>query len=407
MSDLSFEVVGARAEPHAAVPTLVLRLRITDGSGAGVHALALRCQVRIEPQRRHYDAGEESRLVELFGDTPQWGDSLRPFLWTHVSTVVPGFSGSVDVDLPIECSYDLEVAAAKYLHALGDGDVPLLALFSGTVFRAGERGFAAVPVGWDQEASFRLPVATWRSVMDLYFPHSGWLRLDRATLDGLARFKATARPRPPGTRRSSGCSSWRARTADARDPGAGRPLRPGAGRGRRRAVRGLRAVPVPGLGPEEPGALAVRGARPPGLLRARGVGALGGTDRVPGRPRRRPDRHRAHPLPAGPAPGGRGRSRGRRRHRRRVPPVRRPHGRRHPPPALGRGRRAGRRPAGRAAAAGRRRSPPCLHLPGRRGGRGPPPRGRDGRRAAGAAAGGGAGRRAGAPPSGPTAPTRS
>ena len=30
MSGLSFEVLGARAEPHAAVPTLVLRLRLTD-----------------------------------------------------------------------------------------------------------------------------------------------------------------------------------------------------------------------------------------------------------------------------------------------------------------------------------------------------------------------------------------
>ena len=53
-------------------------------TGAPVHAVALRCQIRIEPQRRRYDADEEARLVELFGETPQWGDSLRPFLWTHV-----------------------------------------------------------------------------------------------------------------------------------------------------------------------------------------------------------------------------------------------------------------------------------------------------------------------------------
>jgi hypothetical protein len=187
---LAFEVLDARPEPHAAVPTLALRLRISEASGATVHALALRCQIRIEPQRRRYDADEEARLYELFGETPQWGDSLRPFLWTHVATSVGAFSGSTEIDLPVACSYDLEVAGAKYLHALGDGDIPLLLLFSGTVFTKGESGFSAEPVAWDQEASFRMPVATWRGVMDLYFPNSGWLRLGRDTLDALHRFKA-------------------------------------------------------------------------------------------------------------------------------------------------------------------------------------------------------------------------
>ena len=52
------------------------------------------------------------------------------------------------------------MAAAKYLHALGeDGVVPLLLLFSGTVFSKGEAGFTAEPVPWHAEASFPLPVA--------------------------------------------------------------------------------------------------------------------------------------------------------------------------------------------------------------------------------------------------------
>ncbi|HYZ99849.1 MAG TPA: DUF6084 family protein [Acidimicrobiales bacterium] len=191
MTALAFEVLGARAEPHAAVPTLALRLRIAETSAAAVHAVALRCQIRIEPQRRRYDADEEARLYELFGETPQWGDSLRPFLWTHIGTTVGAFTGSTEVDLPVECSYDFEVAGAKYLHALGDGEIPLVLLFSGTVFSRGDAGFAAEPVAWDAEASFRLPVATWRAVMDLYFPNSAWLRVRRDTLDALARFKAT------------------------------------------------------------------------------------------------------------------------------------------------------------------------------------------------------------------------
>ncbi|HKE76205.1 MAG TPA: DUF6084 family protein [Acidimicrobiales bacterium] len=189
MTALAIEVLGAEAVAHAAVPTLALRLRIEEPSGALVHALALRCQIRIEPQRRRYDADEEARLTELFGETPQWGDSLRPFLWTHVAATVPAFTGSTDVDLPVACSYDFEVAGAKYLHALGDGEVPLLLLFSGTVFTRGGTGFAAEPVPWDTEASFRLPVSTWRAVMDHYFPGSGWLRLRRDTLDALQRYK--------------------------------------------------------------------------------------------------------------------------------------------------------------------------------------------------------------------------
>jgi hypothetical protein len=189
VSGLAFEVVGARPEAHAAGPTLLLTLRIADTSGAPVHALALRCQIRIEPQRRRYDADEEARLEELFGETPRWGDTLRPFPWAHVATVVPGFREATEVDLPVMCTYDVEVAGAKYLHALGAGEIPLLLLFSGTVFRPGATGFSAEPIGWEQEAAFRLPVATWRAVMDRYFPNSGWLRLSRDTLDALQRFK--------------------------------------------------------------------------------------------------------------------------------------------------------------------------------------------------------------------------
>lgn len=190
MTTLDFEVLSARAEPHAAVPTIMLRLRIAETSGVDIHALALRCQIRIEPQRRRYNMVEEERLYELFGETPRWGDTLRPFLWTHLSSMVTGFAGSTEVDLPVECSYDFEVAGAKYLHALADGEIPVLLLFSGTVFTRGASGFAAEPIAWNQEASFRLPVAVWRGVMDLYFPNSGWLRVGRDTLDELQRFKA-------------------------------------------------------------------------------------------------------------------------------------------------------------------------------------------------------------------------
>lgn len=190
MTTLSFTVVHSRAEPHAAVPTIMLRLRVEEADGFSVHALALRCQIRIEPQRRRYSADEELRLYEMFGETTQWGDSLRPFLWTHVSTTVGKFDGSTEFDLPVECTYDFDVAGAKYLHGLADGDVPLLLLFSGTVFTRGDSGFAAEPLSWSLEASHKMPVAVWRGMMDLYYPNSGWIRVQRDTLDALQRFRA-------------------------------------------------------------------------------------------------------------------------------------------------------------------------------------------------------------------------
>ena len=191
MTQLSFAVVDAAAERYAAEPTLMLRLRVEELTGETVHSLALRCQIRIEPQRRRYTAVEEERLLDLFGEPPRWGDSLRPFLWTHASAMLPGFTGGTDIDLPVTCTYDFEVAAARYLHSLSDGEVPLVLLFSGTVFYKGESGFNVEPVPWHQEANFRLPVQVWRDVMDLYFPNSGWLRVPRHTLDDLQRFKAS------------------------------------------------------------------------------------------------------------------------------------------------------------------------------------------------------------------------
>lgn len=190
MSDLRFAITGARPEPYAAVPTLMFGLRVEEKSGVDVQNVALRCQIRIEPQRRRYSPPEGDRLLELFGDTSRWGDTLKPFLWTHVTHMLPAFRGGADVELPVTCTYDFDVAAAKYLHSLDGGEVPTLFLFSGTVFWKGQDGMQMSPVPWDREASFRLPVETWRGLMDLYFPGGGWLRLRRETLDALMRCKA-------------------------------------------------------------------------------------------------------------------------------------------------------------------------------------------------------------------------
>jgi len=190
VTQLSFSVVDIVADRFAASPHLKVRLRIEESTGEVVHAVALRCQIMIEPQRRSYDERETGGVAEVFGDRDRWIQTLKPFLWTHASTVTPGFTGSLEVDLPVACSYDLDLVAAKYFASLTDGEVPVRLLFSGTTFSRGVSGFSVEQIPWDLEATYRLPVAAWREVMDHFYPGTGWLRLDRDVLAALQRFKA-------------------------------------------------------------------------------------------------------------------------------------------------------------------------------------------------------------------------
>lgn len=187
---LTFTALDIIAEPYAVAPQLTARLRIEESSGVAIHAIALRCQVRFEPQRRRYDEAEEEGLLALFGGRSRWRDTLRPFLWMQCSTMVQGFRESTEVDLPLPCTYDFEVTGSKYLHALREGVVPLALLFSGTIFTRGSSGFGVEQVAWDCEASYALPVAVWRQMIELNYPSTGWLRLDRDVLGELARYQA-------------------------------------------------------------------------------------------------------------------------------------------------------------------------------------------------------------------------
>lgn len=190
MNLLNFECVGAQANPYAAVPALTLRLRITQGTGEPVDAMALRCQIRIEPHRRRYSPEEARRLVDLFGETGRWASTLKPVSFSTLSAMVPGFTGSTVVDLDVPCTYDLEVASTKYFNALDTGSIPLLLLFSGTVFGTHDGRMRVQQVPWSNEESFPLPVSVWRETVDLHFPGSAWLRVRQDTMDSLQRFRS-------------------------------------------------------------------------------------------------------------------------------------------------------------------------------------------------------------------------
>lgn len=190
MADLVFDWAGARAERYCAVPSLTLGLRISETSGQRVDAIALRCQIRIEPQRRRYSDAEAERLHDLFGDTSRWADTLRPLQFTTVTVMVPGFTGSTGLEVPVPFTYDLEIASARYFGSLDAGEVPLLLLFSGTVFATVEHRLQVQQVPWSREISCGLPVSVWREAVDAHFPDRAWITMSRATLDELARFKA-------------------------------------------------------------------------------------------------------------------------------------------------------------------------------------------------------------------------
>jgi hypothetical protein len=190
VAELTFESLGVRSDPYAASPTLVFRLRVTETGGRAVNAIALRCQLRIEPHRRKYSEAETPLLADLFGTPDRWGDTLKPLQFAAVAVMVPGFTGEVEVDVPVPCSYDLEVAANKYFASLEDGEIPLLLLFSGTVFVRTPTGFAVDQVPWTSESPQRVPVAVWKAAMDRFFPGAGWLRLRRDTLAELQLYKA-------------------------------------------------------------------------------------------------------------------------------------------------------------------------------------------------------------------------
>jgi Family of unknown function (DUF6084) len=188
--DLQFRVEGVEVAEFAAVPSLLFKLRVENLGDEPIRSVALNTQVRIAASARHYEAGEQERLQELFGEPGRWKDTLRSLLWTHTVLQVPRFSGSTVVDMPVTCTYDLEVVAAKYFYALEEGEVPLEFLFSGTTFYAAEGGrLQTARISWEKEAEFRLPVRLWREMMDRYFPNSAWIRLHKDAFDRLYDYK--------------------------------------------------------------------------------------------------------------------------------------------------------------------------------------------------------------------------
>ena len=137
---------------------LAIDLQVSEPSGRQVYMIALTIQLMIEPARRSYDDATRERLVELFGAPERWAVTTRSLVWSQLDVLVPAFTGSTTVSVPIACHYDLELAAAKYLHSLPDGEAPLALHFNGMIYYPGDDGgLQMVLVPWSQV--HRLPDA--------------------------------------------------------------------------------------------------------------------------------------------------------------------------------------------------------------------------------------------------------
>jgi hypothetical protein len=188
---LDFEVLDVGVA-RGVVPLLSFRLRITEHAGVPVDAVTLESQIQIEAARRRYkDPREQEALLDIFGEPHRYAKTVRTMMLALATTQVPRFTGSTETHVKVPSSFDLGLAWVKYFHALEQGEVPLAFQFSGTIFYQGEGGklqIAKIP--WDREATFRMPLAVWKQMIDEHYPDDNWLTLRRDVFDRLYRYRA-------------------------------------------------------------------------------------------------------------------------------------------------------------------------------------------------------------------------
>jgi len=191
MPDLDFEITGVEAPSHSVAPLLLFKLAITNWPpDEPIHSVMLQCQIQIESVKRHYSGPEKEKLADLFGEPERWGQTLRNKLWTHANVNITAFTGRKVVDVAVPCTYDLNVVGTKFFYALEAGEIPLLFLFSGTIFYMAEDGRLQVSqVSWNKEAAFKLPVSVWQQMIENHYPNSAWLYLQRDVFERLYEYK--------------------------------------------------------------------------------------------------------------------------------------------------------------------------------------------------------------------------
>ena len=199
MPDLAFQVTGLEPATHGLIPLLNFRVEIINSpADETIHSILLQAQIQLQAAQRPYSPQEKEKLRELFGPPDRWRDNLRTRLWTLAQTCVPAFAGSTTATLSVPCSFDLSVAATKYFYSLEGGDIPLLFLFSGTVFYEADDGLLQVrQISWKSECAWKMPARAWHDAMDHHYPGIAWLTLSRENFERLYAY-----------RRAHGLATW-------------------------------------------------------------------------------------------------------------------------------------------------------------------------------------------------------
>ena len=186
-----FAVARVSHVERAASPTLSFEIEAAEATGRSIYTIALTAMIEIEPSKRRYDDAERAALLELFGEPERWASTTSSIRWGQAEALVPSFTGSTRFALELACTYDLEVAAARYLGGLAGGEAPLRIHFNGTVFYADDDGrMQLVQVPWDCSTRFAMPVEAWRTMIDAHYPYRSWVALDRSTVERLGEVKA-------------------------------------------------------------------------------------------------------------------------------------------------------------------------------------------------------------------------
>lgn len=193
MPDLKFTITAVQVKEFAIVPTLSFQLQIQNMlEKEEVYAAGLKCQIMIEAIKRTYNDSEKEKLIELFGPSFRWDETLRSFTWTIINIPVPRFTGQTNLEFTIACSEDQALAAGKYFHAIEDGIIPMAFLFSGTLFYKDENSQLQVTlVPWEKEALYKMPVKIWQDMMNIHFPGVRWVSLNAEVYDKLIQYKAS------------------------------------------------------------------------------------------------------------------------------------------------------------------------------------------------------------------------
>jgi hypothetical protein len=190
MPDVNFTIEDAHQVQYAASPHIAFNVRISNPAATNIHSIILRSQINLDASRRRYTASEQARLADLFGEPQRWGETLRSMLWTNAGVIVPAFTDAVTAELQVPCTFDFNVAATKYFAGIDEGEVPLSFYFNGTIFYSSDDGRLQVThIPWEKEATFRMPIAVWREMMEIYYPNTAWLCLRRDVFDRLYRYK--------------------------------------------------------------------------------------------------------------------------------------------------------------------------------------------------------------------------